>query len=348
MADTMIDLRSDTVTRPSIAMREAMCNAEVGDDVFGEDPTVNQLQSKVAALLGKEEALYVPSGTMGNQTCIKVHTQPGDEIIVERGAHIFNYETAGGAFLSSVQVHPVEGERGVLNVEGVKRAIRPRAYYMPRTRLLCLENTHNRAGGTIYPIDAIREMHDLARNEGMMLHLDGARLWNASAATGIPPLEYASHFDSVSVCLSKGLGAPVGSVIASSKEFIEQARRYRKIFGGGMRQAGILAAAGIYALDHNRERLKEDHEKASYLARELSKAPGLSIDLESVQTNIVIISVEKTGRSPEEILSALRARGVLLTLGNYMGVRAVTHLDVSMQQVKDASAVILETLNHLR
>jgi threonine aldolase len=345
MADQMIDLRSDTVTRPSVAMRTAMCNAEVGDDVFGEDPTVNLLQAKVAMLLGKEDALFVPSGTMGNQTCIKVHTQPGDEIIVERDAHIFNYETAGGAFLSSVQVHPVEGVRGVLSIEGVKRAIRPRTYYMPRTRLLCLENTHNRAGGTIYPIDAIREMHDLARSEGMMLHLDGARIWNASAATGIPPHEYASYFDSISVCLSKGLGAPVGSVIAGTKEFIDQARRYRKIFGGGMRQAGILAAAGIYALDHNRDRLQEDHEKARYLARELSRAPGLSIDMESVQTNIIIISVEKSGHTPEEILGALRERGVLLTLGNYMGVRAVTHLDVTMEQVKQAAAVILETMN---
>jgi threonine aldolase len=347
MGNPMIDLRSDTVTRPSAAMRTAMANAEVGDDVFGEDPTVNQLQTKVASLLGKEDALFVPSGTMANQTCIKVHTQPGDEVIVERDSHIFNYETAGGAFLSSVQVHPVEGVRGVLSVEGVKRAVRPRVYYMPKTRLLCLENTHNRAGGTIYPIEAIKEMHDLARNEGMMLHLDGARLWNASAVTGIPPREYASYFDSVSVCLSKGLGAPIGSVISGTKEFIDQARRYRKIFGGGMRQAGILAAAGIYALDHNRDRLNEDHEKARYLAGELARMPELSIDLESVQTNIIIIGVEKSGHTPEEILAALRERGVLLTLGNYMGVRAVTHLDVSMEQVREAAAVVARTLSRL-
>jgi threonine aldolase len=347
MGNPMIDLRSDTVTRPSAAMRTAMANAEVGDDVFGEDPTVNQLQTKVASLLGKEDALFVPSGTMANQTCIKVHTQPGDEVIVERDSHIFNYETAGGAFLSSVQVHPVEGVRGVLSVEGVKRAVRPRVYYMPKTRLLCLENTHNRAGGTIYPIEAIKEMHNLARNEGMMLHLDGARLWNASAVTGIPPSEYAAYFDSVSVCLSKGLGAPIGSVISGTKEFIDQARRYRKIFGGGMRQAGILAAAGIYALDHNRDRLNEDHEKARYLAGELARMPGLSIDLESVQTNIIIIGVEKSGHTPEEILAALREGGVLLTLGNYMGVRAVTHLDVSMEQVREAAAVFARTLSRL-
>ncbi len=347
MAERIIDLRSDTVTRPSAAMRAAMCNAEVGDDVFGEDPTVNRLQSKVARLLGKEDALFVPSGTMGNQTCIKVHTQPGDEIIVERDAHVFNYETAGGAFLSSVQVHPVEGVRGVLSVESVKRAIRPRTYYMPRTRLLCLENTHNRAGGTVYPLEGIKQMHDLARNEGMMLHLDGARLWNASAVTGIAPGEYASYFDSVSVCFSKGLGAPVGSVIAGTKEFIEQARRYRKIFGGGMRQAGILAAAAIFALDNNRERLKEDHAKAAYLARELTRAPGLTLELESVQTNIIIIGVEESGNTPDAILAALRARGVLLTPGNYMGIRAVTHLDVSMQQVEEAAAIILDVVNQL-
>ncbi len=345
MANLVIDLRSDTVTRPSAAMRAAMCNAEVGDDVFGEDPTVNQLQSKVAALLGKEDALFVPSGTMGNQTCIKVHTQPGDEVIVERGAHIFNYETAGGAFLSSVQVHPVEGAGGVMNVEDVKKAIRPRVYYMPRTRLLCLENTHNRAGGTIYPIDAIRGLHDLARENGMMLHLDGARLWNASVVTGIAPREYAAYFDSVSVCLSKGLGAPVGSVIAGTRDFIEQARRYRKIFGGGMRQAGILAAAGIYALDNNRERLKEDHEKAAFLARELARVPGFTIDLASVQTNIIIIGVENSGKMPEDLLAALRDRGVLLTMGNYMGLRAVTHLDVSLEQVREAARVILQTVS---
>jgi threonine aldolase len=345
MAERVIDLRSDTVTRPSAAMRAVMCNAEVGDDVFGEDPTVNQLQSKVAALLGKEDALFVTSGSMGNQLSIKVHTQPGDEIIVERGAHIFNYETAGGAFLSSVQVHPVDGIRGVLNVEDVKRAIRPRVYYMPPTRLFCLENTHNRAGGTIYPLENIKGLHALAAEEGIAMHLDGARLWNASSVTGISPREYASFFDSVSVCLSKGLGAPVGSVIAGTKSFIEQARRYRKIFGGGMRQAGILAAAGIYALDHNRERLREDHEKASYLAGELARTPGLTVDLESVQTNIIIIGVETSGKMPEGILASLRTRGVLLSMGNYMGLRAVTHLDVTMEQVKEAALVIRETMS---
>lgn len=341
----VIDLRSDTVTRPSAGMREAMAKAEVGDDVFGEDPAVNALQQKVAALLGKESALYVPSGTMGNQICIKVHTQPGDEVIAEKGCHVFNYETAGMAFLSNVQVHTIEGKHGAFTVNDVKRAIRPKAYYMPRTRLICMENTHNRAGGTIIPINLIKEMSALAKNEGIRFHLDGARLWNACAETGITPKEYASHFDSVSVCLSKGLGAPVGSVIASSAEFITDARRYRKIFGGGMRQAGVLAAAGVYALENNMSRLTDDHANAKYLARELSTISGFDIDMESVQTNIIIISLEKLGKPPEDVLALLKGKGVLFTLGNYMGVRAVTHMDVSAAQVKQAAQIIKQTFH---
>jgi threonine aldolase len=325
-------------------MREAMARAEVGDDVFGEDPTVNRLQDRVAEILGKEAALYVPSGTMGNQTCIKVHTLPGDEVICERGAHVFNYETGGIAFLSGAQVHAIEGTRGAFGVSDILRAVRPDVYYMPKSRLICLENTHNRAGGTIYPIELIREISAYARAHGIRLHLDGARLWNASAATGIPPREYASYVDSVSVCLSKGLGAPVGSVIAGSKGFIAEARHYRKIFGGGMRQAGVLAAAGLYALEHNVERLREDHDKASYLAREISAVKTFDIDLGSVQTNIIIIGAERTGKTPEEILAALKAKGVLLTLGNYMGLRAVTHLDVTMEEVRQAAHVIRETM----
>ncbi len=336
----MIDLRSDTVTRPSPAMRQAMAQAEVGDDVFGEDPTVNRLQERVAGLLGKEAALFVPSGSMGNQLCIKTHTQPGDEVIAERGAHVFNYETGGAAFLSNVQVHTVEGVRGRMSLDSIRRAVRPQLYYMPRTRLLCIENTHNRAGGTIYPLEVIQETAEFARGAGLRMHLDGARLWNACAATGIAPSAYAAHFDSVSVCLSKGLGAPVGSVIAGSRAFIEDARHFRKLFGGGMRQAGVLAAAGLYALDHNVERLKEDHEKASALANELSTIPGFRIDMESVQTNIVIIDVEHSGRTPEWILAALKDRQVLLSMGNYLGLRAVTHLDVTMEQVRHAAATI--------
>ncbi len=344
MATELIDLRSDTVTRPTEGMKQAMFDAELGDDVFGEDPTVNRLQETVAALLRKEAALYVPSGTMGNQICIKVHTQPGDEIIAEQGAHVFNYETGGAAFLSNVQVHTVEGKYGRFTIDQIRRAMRPALYYMPRTRLICLENTHNRAGGTIFPLNEMQEISAFARAEGIRLHLDGARLWNACAATGIAPHEFAACVDSVSVCLSKGLGAPIGSVLAGTKTFVDEARHYRKIFGGGMRQAGVLAAAGLYALEHHRDRLREDHEKAQYLAKELSSVRGMEIDMTSVQTNIIIISVEHAGKKPEEILAALRRKGVALSLGNYLGLRAVTHLDVSTEQVRLAASIIREVM----
>lgn len=339
MKTTFIDLRSDTVTRPSAGMLAAMAEAEVGDDVFGEDPTINALQKKVAELLGKEAALFVPSGTMANQICIKVHTQPGDEVIMEKGCHLFNYETGALAFLSSIQPHLIEGVRGVMNVGQIKKAIRPKLYYMPRSAVVAIENTHNRAGGTIYPLEVIEEIYHLTREEQMGYHLDGARLWNACVETGISPRTYASFFDSVSVCLSKGLGAPVGSVIAGTQEFIARARKYRKIFGGGMRQAGILAAAGIYALDNNRLRLKEDHDKMKFLAGELAKLPSLTIDLNAVQTNIVIIGVENTGKQPDEVLSLLKANGVLVSSGNWMSIRAVTHLDVSMEDIHKAVRV---------
>ena len=320
-------------------MRKAMAEAVVGDDVFGEDPTVNALQEKVAAVLGKEKAIYVPSGTMGNQTAIKAHTEPGDEVILEREAHIFNYETVAPAMVSNVQIYPIEGKRGVFTAEQVKRAIRPKAYYMPRTRLICVENTHNRAGGTIFPLDEMKRIRELALDAGIRMHLDGARIWNACVETRIEPKEYAKYFDSVSVCFSKGLGAPVGSAVAGDAEFIERVRRYRKIYGGGMRQAGIIAAGALYALEHNIPRLKADHEKAKFLAREVIKLKSLEIDLSSVQTNIVIINVEKTGKSPGEIIQTLRQNGVLLTQGTYTSVRAVTHLDVSLEEVKNAAEV---------
>ena len=339
--NSIIDLRSDTVTKPSPEMRKVMAGATVGDDVFGEDPTVNALQDKVAALLGKEKALYVPSGTMGNQISIKAHTEPGDEVILEREAHIFNYETVAPAMVSNVQIYPIEGKYGVFTAEQVKRAIRPKAYYMPRTRLICIENTHNRGGGTIFPIDEIKRLHELAREADIKMHLDGARIWNASVETGIEPKEYAQYFDSVSVCFSKGLGAPVGSAVAGNIDLIEKARRYRKIYGGGMRQAGIIAAGALYAVEHNIERLKEDHEKAKYFAREISKLRSFDIDLATVQTNIVIINVEKTGKTPDEVLKILRTNGVLLTLGTYTSIRALTHLDVSFEEVKRAAEVFI-------
>jgi threonine aldolase len=339
-----IDLRSDTVTRPSAAMRRAMAEAVVGDDVFGEDPTVRALQEEVADLLGKEAALFVPSGTMGNQICVKVHTQPGDEIIVEQDAHVFNYETAGSAFHSGVQVHVVDGIRGVLPLERVARAIRPKAYYMPPTKLVCIENTHNRAGGTVYPLEHVKALREFANAHGLAVHLDGARLWNACVASGIAPREYARHVDSVSVCLSKGLGAPVGSVVAGSQGFIDEALRYRKLFGGGMRQVGILAAAGLFALHNNMDRLAEDHEKANVVADALMQVPGFALDRSSVQTNIVAANVEQTGKTTDEIVNLLEAKGVLLSTGAYGSIRAVTHLDVTMDDVRSAASTILETL----
>jgi threonine aldolase len=342
MGSMIIDLRSDTVTRPSPEMRRAMAAAEVGDDVYGEDPTVNALQERVAELLGKEAALFVTSGTMGNQLCIKVHTQPGDEVIADRNAHVFQYETGGAAFLSSVQVHTVDGERGILTPDRVREAIRPDLYYMPRTRLVCLENTHNRAGGTVYTLEVIESMRALAQEHGMKMHLDGARLWNASVATGTAPATYAAFFDSVSVCLSKGLGAPVGSVVAGSREFIREARHYRKIFGGGMRQAGILAAAGLYALEHNVQRLSEDHDKAKILARALAATKGCSLKPDDVQTNIVIADMAGTGLGANGVLEKLKGKGVLAGEAGATKIRLVTHLDVSMDQIRTAAASIGE------
>jgi threonine aldolase len=338
MAQPMIDLRSDTVTKPTPAMREAMCAAEVGDDVYGEDPTVNRLQEKVAALLGTEAALFMPSGCASNQIAIKSHTEAGDEIIVEQDAHIFNYETAGPALLSSVQVKTIPGVRGTLTAAQLPEAVRPSAYYMPRTRLIALENTHNRAGGTIYPIDEIKKISDFAHTHGILMHLDGARLWNASVASGIAPKDYAQYFDSVSVCFSKGLGAPVGSALCGKKDFLVRARKWRKVFGGGMRQAGILAAGAIYALDHHVTRLKEDHEKARYFAEAVAKSSVLDVDLDAVQTNIVLVDVKRTGKTPDEVIELLRQKGVLISGGTFTTIRAVTHLDVSMEQVRTAAA----------
>ncbi len=335
-----IDLRSDTVTRPSPKMLEAMMGAETGDDVFGEDPTVNALQEKVARLLGKEAALFVPSGTMGNEISIKAHTNPGDEIIVDRESHIFVYETAGPSVLSGVQMNPIQGARGIFTNEQMERTIRPRAYYMPPTTLLCVENTHGRSGGSVIPIDELKRMYAFAKGAGIGLHLDGARLWNASAASGVSPKEYASCADSVSVCFSKALGAPVGSMVAGDEAFIERARKYRKIFGGGMRQAGILAAGALYALEHNVGRLGEDHAKARLLAEALSRIKALRVDMTEVQTNFVIAETEGSGKSQSEILSMLAARGVLMTGERYSAIRAVTHLDVSMQDVRRAAEII--------
>ena len=337
----MIDLRSDTVTRPSEEMRKAMYNAEVGDDVFKEDPTVNKLEQYAAELLGKEAALYVPSGVMGNQICLNVLTNPGDEVICERDAHIFNYESGSPAVLSGIQLFPIEGKYGVMTPDQVEPIIRPTsAYYMPRTRIIEVENTHNRAGGTIWPIENIILLKNVAKKYNLFYHLDGARIWNASIATGISVKEYASHFDSISCCLSKALGAPVGSIIAGTKDFIKEAYRVRKAWGGGMRQVGILAAAGLYALQNNIERLKEDHEKAKYLAERINANPNLEIDMNAVQTNILLFSPKTI--SVEDGIKQCKTKGLLVSVGKVDLIRAITHLDVSFDEVKKSADIIDE------
>ena len=340
----LIDLRSDTVTKPSEQMRKAMYNAEVGDDVYKEDPTINKLEEYTAELLGKEAALFVTSGVMGNQICLNVHTQPGEEVICEADAHIFQYESGSPAALSGIQLYPVKGENGIILSEQVEPLIRPEsAYYMPRTKVVEVENTHNRAGGTIYPIENIKELKKLVTKYNLKFHLDGARLWNASVATGIKVSEYASYFDSVSVCLSKGLGAPVGSVIAGSKNFITKAFRVRKGWGGGMRQAGILAAAGLYALKNNFTRLAEDHQKAKILAGAIAGINSLEIDLNNVQTNIIIFKPKNI--SVDDALTKCREKGLLLSVGQVGTLRAVTHLDVDFKDIDKAANILKEVFN---
>lgn len=339
-----IDLRSDTVTKPTPAMRQAMAEAEVGDDVFLEDPTVNRLQDSVAELLGKEAALFVPSGTMGNQIAIRCHTQPGEEIICEAGAHILHYELGGLAAWSGVHARTISGVRGVITAEQVAALIRPSVYYLPATKLIVLENTHNSAGGTVFPKVEIENIAALAQARGLRMHLDGARLWNACAATAISPQEYAQPFDSVSVCFSKGLGAPVGSALAGTREFIERARKLRKMFGGGMRQVGILAAAARFALEHQRARLTEDHRHARTLALGLSQIAGVRIDLESVQTNIVMIDLAQTRCDAATAALALRQEGVWLVPFGPQVLRAVTHLEISAEDVAYALSAFRKIL----
>ncbi|WP_243338094.1 threonine aldolase family protein [Anaeromyxobacter soli] len=331
---TPIDLRSDTVTRPTPAMREAMARADVGDDVYGEDPTVNLLQEEVAGLLGKKAALFVPSGTMANQVSLGVLTRPGDEIVCDAGAHCISFESGALAALWGVQARTIAAERGLLEPAAVEAAIRPAGDVYPRTRVVALENTHNRGGGAIYPLERVRALGELARARGLSLHLDGARLWNACAATGVAPADYAREATTVSVCLSKGLGAPAGSLVAGARELVAEARRLRKRLGGGMRQAGILAAAGLHALRHHRARLPEDHANARHLADGLTELGGL-LPL-PVETNLVFVAF--TGRSAAELSARLAREGVL---ANPEGsrpdlLRLVTHMDVSRADVDEA------------
>ena len=326
-----IDLRSDTVTKPTAEMRAAMAKAEVGDDVYGEDPSALALEARVADLLGKQAALFVPSGTMGNQIAILCHTQRGDEVYTGEGSHCIWYESGAGAAWSGVQFVEV-GKGGIYEATELARALKPIAYYCPNPRLVVVENTHNRGGGKVFPREAVAGIAALARERGLALHLDGARLWNAAVASGTSERDLAAPFDTVSVCFSKGLGAPIGSVLAGTRETIGRARRFRKMLGGGMRQIGGLAAACAYALDHHRERLGQDHENARRLAEIV--ASSASATVEKPETNIVMVDLD---RDAGPVAAALAERGVLVSSFGPRRLRVVTHLDVARRDVERAA-----------
>jgi threonine aldolase len=342
----MIDLRSDTITRPSAAMRRVMAEADVGDDVYHDDPTVNALEESVAALLGKDEAMYVPTGTMSNEIAVRAHTEPGDTIILEAGSHIASHELGGPAHHSGVTLKRITGHLGTFDAAAVRDAVPvphpslPAHLYEPHT-LLCLENTHNEAGGTIWDLAQLEEVVTTGRELGLAAHLDGARLWNASAATGIRPAVYAEPFDSVSVCFSKGLGAPVGSALVGSHAFITRARRFKHLFGGGMRQAGLIAAGAHFALDNNRDRLVDDHANAKRFAEAIAGTSRASIDLDGVQTNIVYFDVS----DPARVVDRSLADGVAMLVLGRTRVRAVFHLDVSTDDTEAAVAVVTAAID---
>lgn len=342
----MIDLRSDTVTKPTAGMKDFMFNALVGDDVWREDPTATQLEAKVAELFNKEAALFVPSGSMGNQICLKVLTEPGDEIIAESQAHIYFYETAAPSIISRIQVRTVESPTGEMPIDAVEETIREDIYYMPKTKLIALENTHNRHGGTILSLDYIKSIHDFAREKGLKMHLDGARIWNASAATGIHVSEYASYFDTISVCLSKGMGAPIGSLVVSTQENVNKALKWRKILGGGMRQIGMLAAAGIYAIDNNFKLLVQDHENARMFAQILDDSEFYSCDLSTVQTNIVVFKPVSSLKVQEIEHEAYR-NGILIHEMGKDAIRAVFHLEIGKEDAEKAARGLIAIARNL-
>lgn len=338
MNKQVVDYRSDTVTRPTPGMREAMFAAPVGDDVFGEDPSINQLEQKTAALFGMQAALFCPSGTMTNQIAIKCHTQPGDEIICEENSHIYQYEGGGIAFNSLCSVKLLQGDNGRITAQQVEKAIQPDDVHRPISRLVSLENTSNRGGGSCYDFAAIEEIRTLCTKNKLALHLDGARIWNAMIAKNESPLQYGKTFDSISVCLSKSLGCPVGSVLIGTTDFIKKARRIRKVFGGGMRQAGFMAAAGIYALDHHIERLQIDHQHAQQLAAAWVNKTFVKMVL-PVETNIIIFELHDTLPAPA-LVSQLKEKGILTYAIAPNRVRLVTHLDIT-------SAMIDQTLDSI-
>src|SRR5438105_5936160 len=339
MANTIIDLRSDTVTKPSPEMRRAMAEAEVGDDVFIEDPTINKLQERAAETFGREAGLFVPSGSMGNLTCMIAQTRQGQEVICEESGHVYNYEMASMSAIAGVLPRLVTGEDGILGWPLVAKGIRPKIYYRPQTALVALENTHNMAGGTVYPTKVADEICDQAHDAGVKVHLDGARIFNAATYLGEDVRQMTKKFDSIQFCLSKGLGAPVGSMIVGSREFIERCRSIRKMLGGGMRQAGVLAAAGMIALEEGPKRLSVDHDNAKRLATGLSVIPGITIDPEKVQTNIVIFSVESAS-----FIAELKKRNILALPVDAFRVRMITHLDVDRDAIEVAVGAAAEIM----
>lgn len=332
----MIDIRSDTVTIPTQAMRNMMSSAEVGDDVFAEDKTVNRLQEYVADILGKEDALFVPSGTMSNQICLALHSHAGDEAIVEGESHIFHYETGAPSLIARVQLYCVPSQKGEMKSEDVQNAIRPGDYYFPRTAVICVENTHNRHGGTIVSLRNLEELKAIAQANNCVFHCDGARLWNAEAATGISVREYASYFDTLSVCLSKGLGAPAGSLVVGNREHVKAARKWRKMLGGGMRQAGILAAGGLYALENNRSLLQYDHANAQLFAELLEQSECVTV-LAKPETNIVLFAARNN-----QFIEQCKEKGLLISRGRPGLYRAVFHFQISENQTRQAADIVRE------
>ena len=342
MPGRAVDLRSDTVTRPTAAMRRAIAEAEVGDDVFGDDPTVIALERRVAGLAGKEAALFVPSGTMGNQLAVHVLTKPADEVLLEAESHIYFYEQGGIATNSGCLAHPVRGERGVLPLDAITAALRGEDDHIARVSLVCAENTHNRAGGAIVPLERLRALVALARERGLAVHLDGARLWNASVATGVPIADWAACADTVQMCFSKGLGAPVGSILVGTAGHVRAARRARKRWGGGMRQVGILAAACLHALDHHVGRLAEDHVRAKRLADGLAGLPGVRVI--APDTNIVFLDLEPPQPDAGAVVRGMAERGVRVSAYGPRRVRAITHLDVDDAGIEHAVGAFREVL----
>lgn len=340
----MIDLRSDTVTRPTAEMRQAMADAEVGDDVYGEDPTVNRLQELAAEVLGKEDALLVTSGTQGNQVSILTHCRPGTEVILEAESHIYCYEAGAAAALAGVQFCTLQGQRGALRAEQVAAAVRDDNIHFPPTSLICLENTHNRAGGAVIPLKTMQELYKDASRRNIPVHLDGARLFNAAEAAGVRAWEFAACADSVQVCLSKGLGAPVGSIIAGTKAWVKEARRWRKRLGGGMRQAGIIAAPGIIALRKMTDRLSEDHANARFLAERLAEMNGMDLNPAEVETNIIVARLTRI--AARTFVQELRKRNVFINEFGSQKVRLVTHKDVGRREIEQALVMVKEVLSN--